>query len=187
VTDTKIDTGPDAWSLPQPDNLKDYVAATPPDAVKRRLTRAQVLEIRRQEQAGVPWWLDRTGYEATVRALSFADKSMISGIDARLQAEITAGFNSRGGSRNESGNTTFGDLLKGIANEERIANAFCVAGFIDPPLVLTEADLVGRPDAWVVTDLHIEERRKYSGFVLGMDPAESRRISSFLTSRVADS
>ena len=156
----------------------------------RRVTRQMAKEMKRLAAEGVPMWMDRTGLEATVRALSFADKTMLGGIEPRIQAEITAGFNARGitARGGTGGGITFGDMLRGVSNEERLANAVCVAGFIYPRLTLTEqeADLANNEDVWWVQDLNIEDRRKYCNFVLGQDDAEAKRIANFLGDRVSN-
>lgn len=161
------------------------VEEPPKQNTTTRLTREQAARMREMEHEGVPMWMDRTGIEATVKSLSFADRTMLQGIDPRLQAEITAGFNARGIS--SSGNSvTFADMLRGVGNEERLSNAVCCAGFISPQLKLTkaEADQANDPDVWYVGELHITDRRKYSGFVLGMDEGEAKRISALLSDRV---
>lgn len=152
----------------------------------RPITREMAARARELEQTGVPMWLDRTGIEATVKALSFADKTALGGIDPRYQAEITAGFNARGVTSSGK-NVTFNDMLRGVGNEERLANAVACAGFIWPRLTLTkgEADLANDPDVWWVKDINILDRRKYCNYVLGMDEEEAKRIANFLNDRVA--
>lgn len=158
-----------------------------PNQTVRRMTRQMAQEMRSVGSSeGVPMWMDRTGFEATVLPLSFADKTMMQGIDPRLQAEITAGFNARGVT-SRGGSVTFADMIRGIGNEARLSNALCVAGFLSPRLTLTkeEADRASDEEVWWVEELHIEDRRKYGGYVLGQDDAEVKRIANFLADRVA--
>lgn len=157
----------------------------------RNFDRAKVQRMRALERGddGVPFWLDRTLFEARVRPISFADRTMIEGISPRLQNEISQAINSRGNTRNQSGNVTVADMLQGLSTEERLSNAMCVAGFVYPRLTLTkqEADEANDPFVWWVGELHIEERRKYSNLVLGQDAGEARRIANFLADRVSHS
>lgn len=41
---------------------------------------------------------------------------------------------------------------------EELVNTVCVAAFVDPPLVETEADLTRNPEAWLVQDLTFGDR-----------------------------
>jgi hypothetical protein len=151
----------------------------------RRLSRAEVLQMRRLAEQGVPWFLERLGVEVTVRQLSFADKTMLAGVEPRIQGELTAAFQDRAKATAEA-QPGFENVIVQAALNERIANAVCVAGFIDPPLVFTEADLASKPDAWVVTDIPIDDRIKYRDFAFGQEPEEVRRIATFLHRKVAN-
>lgn len=174
---------PVPFPAPEPDRIG--VAPSEADAKRPRITRAQAQQMRRMEREGVPMWLTSSAFEATVQALSFADRTMLNGIDPKLQAELAAGMNGRGMGAGDGGRT-FGDIVRGIANEERMVNAVCCAGFVSPRLTLTkqEADLANNDDVWWVEEINIEDRRRYSGFVLGTDEEEARRIASFLADRV---
>lgn len=176
----------DPSAFVQPHNVVNFTHETPKEALTRRLTRAQVRRLREMEMEGVPFYLHKTGMEATVKALSFADRTGMGGIDPSLQQEIQAGFNARGQNAGTKG-ISFEDMMRGVGNEERIANACCVAGFIDPPLVMREEELASNPDAWWVEDLHVEERRAYMSLVLGQNPEEAKRITNFLLDRLENS
>lgn len=180
------DSGASSDFIPQNNVVQFESQPRPEDQPVRRITRSMAQQLLVVQREPVPFWLDHMGFEAQVLPLSFADKVMMSGIDPRLQSEISGGINSRSVTR-AGGNVTFADMLRGIGNEERIANALCVAGFRHPILTLTkeEADRAGNEDVWWVNEVHIDDRRKYSGFVLGQDEAEVKRISNFLLDRVA--
>lgn len=170
---------PDDDPLPFPDLLHPV----PEEA--RRLSREQVRQMRRLEAEGVPFFLHRTGIEATVRALSFADKTLLAGLPSYLQQEVAAAFNQAPGGNAKK---TFSDYVRAAANDEKIANVACVAGFIRPRLTLTEeeADRAHDPDVWWVGDLHIEERKRYMGLVIGGAAEEDlKRIAGFLDARLA--
>jgi hypothetical protein len=184
------DSGPLPVSFPQMAVFPEPQPERVDSVSGQRITRQQAKEMQRlRREESVPFWLDQMGFEAQVKPLSFADKVALQGIDPRLQAEITSGFNARGIAPS-GGNTTvtFHDLMRGVGNEEKLANAVCCAGFISPRLTLTEheADVANNPDVWWVGDIHIDDRRKYSGLVLGQNPGEAKRIANFLSDRVAN-
>lgn len=144
----------------------------------QRPTRAQIVRMRQMEREdGVPFLCHVSGFEARVRLLSLAEQAMLAGIPAEVQQDLTAALNKQAG---RPRNRDFSDLLETVADDERLANGFCVAGFVWPRLVADEADLDGSDDCWLVTDLHIEERLKYLKLILGTEQEEMRRIRAFL-------
>jgi hypothetical protein len=144
----------------------------------RRLpSRDRVVTMRRLEREdGVPFWCHRTGFEARVKLLSLADQTMLAGIPSELQEQLSETLTAQAQRRGRS----FGDLLATVSEDERLANGFCMQGFVAPRLVATEADLDGSDDCWLVTDLHIDERKKYLNLVLGAEKEEMAKIASFL-------
>lgn len=164
-----------AAAQPEPTEVPSAYGAPAPIPLP---SRAAVRAMRMQEKAGVPYWLKWTGVEATVRMLSFADKTLAVGLPNAIRIEINdayAAMQSRSGA-----NKTLDDVLRTAAGDERLANAVCVAGFVSPRLVMTEAELDGGDGCWLVTDLHIEERREYLAWVLGRAPEEViKRVQNF--------
>ena len=156
--------------------------AVAPSAFRPAVSRAQAAAMRQAEREGVPFWCHKTGFEARVKVLSLADSTMLAGIPATLQAQLTASLT--GADRRERGRG-FSELLRAVADDEALANAFCCAGFVSPRLVLTEDELDGSDDVWLVTDLHVEERKKYLGVVMGTEREEMARIAKFLRERLA--
>lgn len=146
------------------------------------ISRKQAAAMRQAERDGVPYWCHRTGFEARVRMLSLADTTMLSGIPPALQQQLTASLT---GANRQAGGRTFADLLRTVGDDEALANAFCIAGFVSPRLVLTEEELDGSDDCWLVTDLHIDERKKYMGLVMGTEQEEMAKIARFLHARMA--
>lgn len=122
---------------------------------RRRPTREEVIERRRREKEGFKFRLFRTGYDARVRIVSLADRAMMEALPAHVQDRLGKIMKRQNAARPTE---DFAGYLRGSGITLDMADIFCVAGFIDPPLVLTEADLVYQPDAWVVTDLHPDER-----------------------------
>jgi len=147
------------------------------------VSRAQALAMRQAEREGVPFWCHKTGFEARVKLLSLADSTMLAGIPPALQGQLTASL--AGADRAGGRGRGFAELLRAVGEDEALANAFCIAGFVSPRLVLTEEELDGSDDCWVVTDLHVEERKKYLGLVMGTEREEMAKIASFLRERVA--
>lgn len=149
------------------------------------VSRAQAAAMRAAEREGVPFWCHKTGFEARVRMLSLADATMLAGIPPALQAQLTASLT--GADRSRGGGRGFAELLRAVGEDEALANAFCCAGFVSPRLVLTEAELDGSDDCdtWLVTDLHVEERKKYLGVVMGTEKEELAKIARFLREGLA--
>lgn len=149
-----------------------------------RPTRDHILRMRRLEREdGVPFWCHVSGFEARVKLLTLADQTMLAGIPAEVQQDLTATLNRQSGA--SRGPRQFEDLLETVADDERLANGFCAAGFVWPRLVMSEDELDGSDDCWLVTDLHIDERLKYLKLILGTEQEEMRKIRSFLHEGVA--
>lgn len=150
------------------------------------LTRAQVRKMREMENTGVPFRLFRSGgMEAKVRAWSMSDKLVLGGLPPKLQQEWVQALNDSR-TRNGRANRTASDMLKLTDNDETVANICCVAGFIWPRVVMTEDQLDGTDDCWLVTDLHIQERTRYMNLVLGGgNDDDMKQIATFLSAGVA--
>lgn len=168
---------------------RDAYAAPSPETARRESvhrTRQQAREMRRIEAEGVPFFLHITGMEAKVRRLSFADKAMLMGLPSHLQHELSAAYNQFSSNTTQK-TRTVQDMARAAANDERIANALCCAGFLEPRLTMTEAeaDLARDDGVWWVGDLHIEERKRYMNLVLGNGGEEDlKRIAGFLDTRL---
>lgn len=162
---------PSAANAPQPGGLP---------------SRDEVRALRMKERAGVPFHLKRPpACTVTVRALSFAERTFLAGVPAELQQTLTAAFNRQTAARGGAART-FAEIMQAAGSDEDIANVLCVAGFVSPPLVMAEADLAGKPGAWVVDDVHIDDRRRYMRMVLGTGDAEDlEEIARFLVAPVA--
>lgn len=146
-----------------------------------RYTRAQVVHMRQMENAGVPFVLHRTGgMEAKVRVFSIADKTVLLGMPPELQQAWTKTLNS---TNKNTGNRQFKDILQSVEQDENLANMICVVGFIEPRLVMTEAELDGSDDCWLVTDITLDERKRYMSLVLNNGNEDDlKKINSFLAS-----
>jgi len=146
-----------------------------------RITRAVALAARERERRGFSFELFRTapGERAHVKRLSLADRTMLGSLPSAMQERVLRLLNETRGD-GDAGPLTIARITKNQTRQEDLANAFCVAGFIDPVLVGTEADLAANPDALVVTDLALEERLAYLNACLGNDEVAARRLEPFL-------
>lgn len=159
---------------PSPDPTPLTVAASlSDDAIP---TRAQAQAARNQETVlGFKYELPYTGGFARVRLLSIADRATIDGLPKSIQDELQNELlkSSRNGKEVLS-------VRASIETQEKLANAFCVLGFIKPRLVLTEADVdPSDPYCWTVGDLHMEERTGYLLRCLNTEVRQARKLLPF--------
>lgn len=119
---------------------------------------------------GTEIYLKKTGSKAIVRDLPFTDYVMVSGIPSHLRSEIDASFRDKNiqqvaqtGTANVQGlNDAYNMWEKGL----QMANAICIAAFVMPRLVLTEAELdESDPMTWLVTDIDPSDRLEVMAFV----------------------
>lgn len=130
-------------------------------------------ERRRIERVvGLPFTLDHDpDIECRVRALTLSEKATILGLPAELQNLMLRGFQRQRQMLADPDSLTLDDLLDVMDTEEETADEVCLAGFVTPRLVRTQAELDASDDpdvAWV-KDIHIEDRRKYLRVVTGQD------------------
>jgi hypothetical protein len=179
---TEVPPLPDHTGYVRPESAPIEIAPERP-----KLTRAQVLAIREAERnQGVDFELFKTGITAKVRDLPFTDKTLLSGIPVSLRAGINAAIAENSAKNGATGGSfTIEQAIKAADSDEQIANALCVAGFIWPRIVADESELDGSDDCWLVTDLHIEERRAYMTQVMRTDRGDVARMATFPGSRVA--
>lgn len=115
-------------------------------------------------------------WKARVRRISLMDRGAIDMLHPLVQGQIWEGLKvlrEETRRRNRDGIDDPESLLEVLANNERIlpaADAFCVASFIDPILVLHPSDLARFPDAYLVTDIAPEDR---VAFFLACSDADS--------------
>lgn len=169
-------TSPEAETEPQPPSLA-------PASFRRTMTRAEVLDIRRKEREnGVDFPLVKTGLVATVRDLPLSDRIMLTGIPTELRSSVSTLMGFADAEREDSESViTFEQAIAMLEKTEEVTNAMCIAGFIYPRLVNSEAELDGTADCWLVTDLHIDERTKYREFVMRDRGSQSEvaRLATF--------
>jgi len=75
---------------------------------------------------------------------------------------------------------TWDKVLENQAGGQEIADVLVVNGFINPKVVMSEADLdPNNPHCIVVTDLHKAERLRYSQIALGQNEEEAEKLAPF--------
>ncbi len=141
-------------------------------------TREQARAKRAQERIGFWMALPWTGGQAHVRLLSMADRSTLVGLPRDQQSLVIAVFEES--NKLNAGKLTIERISKNAGHQERLANVLCVAGFLTPRLVPTEADVdESDPHCMVVTDLHIQERIRYFQMATGNQPDEVEKLVPF--------
>jgi len=142
------------------------------------LTRQEALAARRAEQEkGFLFALPLTGGEAIVRMLTVADRVTMKQLPSKIRDELAYEMN-RG--RRGLPTQTANQMIENVEVQERIANAFCVLGFMKPRLVLTEEEVnPNDPYCWCVTDLHIEERVAYLNRCLATESRQQQQLIPF--------
>lgn len=156
-------------------------------------TRAALVEHRRRQiEDGFLFPLTATSigsgdtWTARVRRITLTERATIELIPTDLQAAVMAGLKevqkavAEADQRAE--NQSLLDTVKENGRVLPAADAFCVASFIEPQLVLTDADLATNPDAWVVTDIAAEDR---IGWFLACVNAQSEQAKSLKMFRPA--
>lgn len=169
-----------------------FTAAVPPPPapIPLRMTRAQVMEIRRRErEQGIDFPLTQTSKEAgypvvaKVRDLPFTDRMMLMGVPVELRASL----NSAMGLANAGDIANVGDVMAALESMDEMAKALCCAGFIWPRIVLHDYQLDGTDDCWLADDLHADERAAYRDLVMrkGEATSEVERLATFPDAEVA--
>lgn len=159
----------------EPENAT-RVAETPIE-LPRHINRAQAQAARyREQQEGFEWPLPKTGVIARVRDLTFVDKTLLGAIPAGARDFINQGIASgsiRGLASVGAEGMSIEKLIEVADAEEGLANAICIQGFIYPRLYMTEGEIPQvDPDAWLVSEISIQERRDYMHYVLANSTAE---------------
>lgn len=156
--------------------------ADPTEAELFPMTRADVLARRQLEREGFSFKLFRTGTVARVRLVSLSDRATMGTLPTALQERLTKIF---GKANAETGKArSFKEFLSGAETTLEMADLLCVIGFLEPKLVLTEADLESNPEAWVVTDLHPDERIAF--FQVCNDETAAEKLQPFHRKPIGD-
>lgn len=156
--------------------MNGHAAEAPPqpEPTYELLTPAKARERRQREERGYLFQLKATGGYAHVRLPNLADKATIKALPQQMQAtvrEFMFDVQDR-----DIKTIDLADLLGGTTE---LANTYCLVGFINPPLVLTEADVTDPERQVVITDINVMDRMAFSTICEGGDRAETTRLIPF--------
>jgi hypothetical protein len=122
---------------------------------------------RRQEEDGFEFELTATSiglggdvWVAHVRRTTLAEGGGLENIPRHLQNAVTQGLEDihRANKAAEGTKRSVLDMVRENKTVLKAADPFCVAAFINPKLVLTEAELADNPGAWPVSAIAAEDR-----------------------------
>lgn len=141
---------------------------------------------RRQREDGFIYPLAATSigqdkvFEARVRRLNTTDRAAIEMLPQAIQAIVWDGI--KAFQKLQKENKDAESLMEAaLQNDEMLAsaNAYCTAAFIDPPLVMTEGELVNSPHAYLVSDIAAEDRLSFFMACLDADHPSARNLKMF--------
>lgn len=119
-----------------------------------------------------------TGGFAHVHKLTVAGLAMTTGLPVEAQNQVIKVFREFA-EENTNAPLTWDRFMKNAKRNQEMADTLCCAGFIRPRLVMTEAELDGTEDCWLVSDLHIDERLKYMNMCVGQDSEAAKALLPF--------
>jgi hypothetical protein len=146
-----------------------------------RLSAALAKQAKAQRERGYVFHLRAMNATALVRKLSLGDQAVLGALPQFIQTKLLQGLADV--AQTKSALRTNGALdthqaLSNIARREDLINATCVAGFIDPPLILSEAHRTS-DDQILVTDLDYDDRLRFFNACNG-DADEVKALEPFL-------
>lgn len=144
------------------------------------LTRERAREAKQREERGYLFPLPYTGGEARVRRIPLAKLASITGLSGEMQATVLEVFREI-----QAGGTfavrSWQDLERNQRRQEELANGLCIAGFVEPRLVETEAEADMANDASVlwVEEIDIRDRLTYLQTVMNPDSEAAKAMAPF--------
>lgn len=169
---------------PRSSPTKGYFAMT---QYHRLPTRDALADLqRRQREDGFLYPLAATSigedkvFEARVRRLNTTDLAAIEMLPQAMQAVVWAGIKAFQKLQKDTKDAE--SLMEaGLQNQDllKTADAYCIAAFIDPPLVATEAELATSPEAYWVKAIAGEDRLSFFFACMDADQTSARRLRSF--------
>lgn len=147
-------------------------------------------EHERQEANGYAFAMPFTfpTHPARVRRIPLADLASITGLSSEMQATVLEVF------REVQTGGTFAvrkwqDLESNQARQKQLANGLCVAGFIEPRLVETqaEADATDDPAVLWVGRIDIRDRLAYMQTVMNPESEAAKALAPFPENGARDS
>lgn len=166
------------------------------DAMNAQIvTRKRAQDSRKERSEGVFFELPVTGGFARVRMLNLADANALTWIPNELVETFVRVANEIEGQEKIKSKAVlnsaaaFKSLTQRIADANRLADAFCVYGFIKPTLTATqeEADQANSDSVMWVEELDIDERMAYmEQCFAGSDMQGARILDPFRRKRLSD-
>ncbi len=123
-------------------------------------------------------------FEVRLRRISLQEKAATNGISQDVQDEVFRRTRdlSDWQAEQQKRRTKPTDQLEMLRQSQPLItslNAVCVAAFIDPPLVETEAELASTPDAWVIEDFSVDDRWGAFQAITNGDSTEAKSLRLF--------
>lgn len=144
------------------------------------LTRERARDAKQREARGYLFPLPYTGGEARVRRIPLAKLATITGLSGEMQSTVLEVFREiqQGGTfavRN------WQDLERNQRRQEDLANGLCIAGFVEPRLVESEAeaDAANDPSVLWVEEIDIRDRLTYLQTVMNPDSEAAKAMAPF--------
>lgn len=155
----------------RPENVVDFTPVQGPADHTRKKTRAEIAAMREAERTeSIDYYLPITKEWVRVRDLPFSDRVILMGIPAEMRDEVDASIKDetirKVATQGVSALDSISEMAKMFEKAEALINGVCIAAFVRPRLVLHERDLEpGNEDIWLVTDVHVDERTMFFGWV----------------------
>lgn len=165
---------------------------------KLPMRKALIEHRRRQIEDGMTFPLDATSiangeeepWYVRVRRISTMDEAIIEALPADAQQSVFEGLQALGRAQDEAGkNTDAKTMLEMLSNNKsalRAADELFCAAMIEPEVVMSEADLVHEPDAYVVTDFAAEDRMALMMAMVNTESGMARKLKLFRPEEVID-
>jgi hypothetical protein len=162
-------------------------AADAPAAPPRFILTTSLAEIARQKREAVQEFeLTATapGAFAKVRLVDLSDQATLTSLPETLLRKILGIANDvelREGRTNpvqEDGTLDVERAIRVAKANARAVDAYCVAGFVEPPLIFTEGERV-RDDQVVVSDIHPADRQRFFEWCQGRHAEASAAVEPF--------
>lgn len=157
------------------------------------LTRKSAREARRARNAGRIFYLQCTGGVARVRVPNINDRVFTESLPTNAQKilgdYLLEASEDQAAKRGEvagmgprTQNEAWRKLIENISNQERLANAFVVECFLEPRVVLTEAELDPHDENMItVDDLVLADRLEFLALSLEGEATAMRYMKPFLS------
>lgn len=185
----QLNGGDAETSPPAPPPLPDYTGYVRPedrpiplsDPDDGILTPEKARAAREAAQQGRRFRLVHTGGWAVVRRFTPTDRIAIGRLPEAQQQRVLnalAKASDNANARRSDGTISRSIALDNMRRQEDLINAYCVAGFVRPPLIFAETDRTN-PDQVVVTDLDMKDREAFFAVCETDSEAAARRFAPF--------